>query len=219
MLLTLMDGIKGRSQVVVIGATNRSNAVDPALRHFGLFDQEIYIGILDLAGRIKILNIQAKNMKLTDNVDLEAITKESHGYYGADLASLTVEAAMQCIREKMVLFDIEEDEIDAELLNSMSVTNDHFKASLLKSSLSMLSEFFVEVPYIKLDDVGGLDDVKKNLKELIQYLVEFPEYFEKFGITTHRGVLYIGPPGRWKTLMAKAITTELQAKFNTIKRV
>ncbi|KAA6367154.1 MAG: putative Cell division control protein 48, partial [Streblomastix strix] len=200
MLLTLMDGIKGRSQVVVIGATNRPNSIDPALRRFGRFDREIDIGVPDLAGRMEILNIHTKNMKLADDVDLEAIAKDSHGYVGADLASLTVEAAMQCIREKMALIDIEDDEIDAEQLNSMSVTNDHFKASLQKSSPSTLSEFSVEVSDVTWDDVSRFKNVKKNLKELIQYHAEFPEHFEKVGITPPRGVLLFGPPGQPKLL-------------------
>ncbi|KAA6383894.1 MAG: putative Cell division control protein 48 E [Streblomastix strix] len=157
-------------------------------------------------------------MKLKDNVDLEAIAKESHGYNGADLASLIVEAAMQCIREKMTLIDIEEDEIDAEQLNSMCVTNDHFKASLQKSIPSTLSEFSVEVSDVKWDDVGGLNDVKKNLKEVIQYPIQFPEHFEKYGITPPRGVLFFNPPGCGKTLTSKAIATESQANFITTKR-
>ncbi|KAA6397058.1 MAG: putative Cell division control protein 48, partial [Streblomastix strix] len=175
MLLTLIDGIEGRLQVVVI---------------------EIDIGILDLVGRMEILNIHAKNMKLTDNVDLEAIAKESHGNVEDNLASLTVEAATQFIRENIALIDIEDDEIDAEQLNSMSVANDHFKASLLKSSPSTSSEFSVEVQNVTWEDVGGLDDVKKNLKEVIHYPIQFPEQFEKFVIISPCCVLFFNPPGQ-----------------------
>ncbi|KAH7821528.1 p97C [Monocercomonoides exilis] len=216
-LLTLMDGIKGRSQVVVIGATNRPNTIDPALRRFGRFDREIDIGVPDLSGRMEILQIHTKNMRLSDDVDLEAIAKDTHGYVGADLAALCTEAAMSCIREKMSMIDIEDEELDAELLNSMAVTQDHFKQSLDKSNPSALREFSVEVPNVSWDDIGGLEDVKVTLKELVQYPVEFPEHYEKFGINPPRGVLFFGPPGCGKTLMAKAIANECQANFLSVK--
>lgn len=216
-LLTLMDGIKGRSQVVVIGATNRPNTLDPALRRFGRFDREIDIGVPDLAGRMEILQIHTRNMKLADDVDLEDIAKDTHGYVGADLAALCTEAAMSCIREKMSLIDLEDETIDAELLNSMAVTQAHFKGALAKSNPSALREFSVEVPNVTWDDIGGLEDVKTNLKELVQYPVEYPEHYEKFGINPPRGVLFFGPPGCGKTLMAKAIANECQANFLSVK--
>ncbi|KAK2958522.1 putative Cell division control protein 48 [Blattamonas nauphoetae] len=216
-LLTLMDGIKGRSQVVVIGATNRPNEIDPALRRFGRFDREIDIGVPDLPGRMEILSIHTRNMKLDDDVELEDIAKETHGFVGADLAALCTEAAMSCIREKMSLFDIDDDTIDAEVLNSMSVTQAHFKDSLGKSNPSALREFAVEVPDVSWEDIGGLEDVKEQLKELVQYPVEYPEHYEKFGINPPRGVLFFGPPGCGKTLMAKAIANESQANFLSVK--
>merc|ERR1712070_157284 len=129
-LLTLMDGVKGRGQVVCIGATNRPNSLDSALRRFGRFDREIDIGVPDEIGRLEILRIHTKNMKLDEDVDLDQVAKETHGHVGADLAQLSTEAALQCIREKMDVIDLEDEEIDAEILDSMAVTNDHFKFAM-----------------------------------------------------------------------------------------
>lgn len=212
-----MDGIKGRSQTVVIGATNRPNALDPALRRFGRFDREIDIGVPDENGRLEIFRIHTRNMKLDEDVDPEAIAKETHGFVGADMAALCTEAAMQCIREKMDLIDIEEDTIDAELLASMAVTHDHFKFALGTSNPSSLRETVVEVPNITWNDIGGLVDVKNELRELVQYPIEHPEKFEKFGMSPSRGVLFYGPPGCGKTLLAKAVANECQANFISIK--
>jgi len=216
-LLTLMDGLKSRAHVIVIGATNRQNAIDPALRRFGRFDREIDIGVPDEIGRMEILRIHTKNMKLDKDVDLEQVAKETHGHVGADLASLCTEAALQCIREKMDVIDLEDDEIDAEVLDSMSVTMDHFRVALGVSNPSALRETHVEVPNVTWEDVGGLEGVKRELQEMVQYPVEFPEKFEKFGMAPSRGVLFYGPPGCGKTLMAKAIANECQANFISIK--
>ena len=216
-LLTLMDGMKGRSNTVVIGATNRPNAMDPALRRFGRFDREIDIGVPDENGRLEIFRIHTRNMKLDDDVDPEAIAKETHGFVGADMAALCTEAAMQCIREKMDLIDIEEDTIDAEVLASMSVNQEHFKFALGTSNPSSLRETVVEVPNVSWNDIGGLYGVKRELKELVQYPIEHPEKFEKFGMSPSRGVLFYGPPGCGKTLLAKAVANECQANFISIK--
>jgi len=216
-LLTLMDGLKGRSQTVVIGATNRPNSMDPALRRFGRFDREIDIGVPDENGRLEIFRIHTRNMKLDEDVDPEAIAKETHGFVGADMAALCTEAAMQCIREKMDLIDIEEETIDAELLASMAVTQEHFKFALGHSNPSSLRETVVEVPNITWNDIGGLVDVKNELRELVQYPIEHPEKFEKFGMSPSRGVLFYGPPGCGKTLLAKAVANECQANFISIK--
>jgi len=216
-LLTLMDGLKKRSSVVVIGATNRQNALDPALRRFGRFDREIDIGVPDENGRMEIFRIHTRNMKLDDDVDAEMIAKETHGFVGADIASLCTEAAMQTIREKMDLIDIEEDTIDAEVLASMSVTQEHFKHSLGISNPSSLRETVIEVPNVTWADIGGLTKVKDELRELVQYPVEFPEKFEKYGMSPSRGVLFYGPPGCGKTLMAKAVANECQANFISVK--
>nr|KAJ0224647.1 hypothetical protein LSAT_V11C100025670 [Lactuca sativa] len=197
-LLTLMDGLKSRAHVIVMGATNRPNSIDPALRRFGRFDREIDIGVPDEIGRLEI-------------------AKETHGYVGADLAALCTEAALQCIREKMDVIDLEDDSIDAEILNSMAVSNEHFQTALGTSNPSALRETVVEVPNCSWDDIGGLENVKRELQETVQYPVEHPEKFEKFGMSPSKGVLFYGPPGCGKTLLAKAIANECQANFISIK--
>merc|ERR1712070_1251873 len=216
-MLTLMDGLKGRSNTVVIGATNRPNSIDPALRRFGRFDREIDIGVPDENGRLEIFRIHTRNMKLDPEVDPEYVARETHGFVGADMAALCTEAAMQCIREKMDLIDVEGDSIDAEILDSMSVTNDHFKFALGVSNPSSLRETVVEVPNTSWDDIGGLEDVKNELRELVQYPIEHPEKFEKFGMNPSRGVLFYGPPGCGKTLLAKAVANECQSNFISVK--
>ncbi|CAI2323854.1 unnamed protein product [Caenorhabditis sp. 36 PRJEB53466] len=216
-LLTLMDGLKTRAHVVVIAATNRPNSIDGALRRFGRFDREIDIGIPDAVGRLEILRIHTKNMKLSDDVDLEQVANESHGFVGADLASLCSEAALQQIREKMELIDLEDDQIDAEVLNSLAVTMENFRFAMGKSSPSALREAVVETPNVTWSDIGGLQQVKQELQELVQYPVEHPEKYLKFGMQPSRGVLFYGPPGCGKTLLAKAIANECQANFISIK--
>eukprot|EP00574_Skeletonema_japonicum_P001344 CAMPEP_0201738784 /NCGR_PEP_ID=MMETSP0593-20130828/45432_1 /ASSEMBLY_ACC=CAM_ASM_000672 /TAXON_ID=267983 /ORGANISM="Skeletonema japonicum, Strain CCMP2506" /LENGTH=836 /DNA_ID=CAMNT_0048233013 /DNA_START=148 /DNA_END=2659 /DNA_ORIENTATION=+ len=244
-MLTLMDGLKQRASVVVIGCTNRPNAIDPALRRFGRFDREIDIGVPDENGRLEVFRIHTRNMKLDEDVDPESIARETHGFVGAhiaalcteaamqcirekmdlidieddgaDIAALCTEAAMQCIREKMDLIDIEDEEIDAEILDSMAVNQDHFRHALGVSNPSSLRETVVEVPNVSWDDIGGLADVKRDLKELVQYPVEHPEKFEKFGMSPSKGVLFYGPPGCGKTLMAKAVANECQANFISVK--
>ena len=176
-LLTLMDGVKGRGQVVCIGATNRPNSIDPALRRFGRFDREIDIGVPDEAGRLEILGIHTKNMKLSDDVDLMAVAKDTHGFVGSDLAALCSEAALQCIREKMDIIDIDDDTIDAEVLNALCVNNEHFKFAMGTTNPSSLRETVVEIPNITWDDIGGLEETKKELQEMILYPIEHPDKF------------------------------------------
>jgi len=216
-LLTLMDGLKSRAHVIVIAATNRPNSIDAALRRFGRFDREIDIGVPDEIGRLEVMRIHTKNMKLAEDVNLEAVARDTHGYVGADLAALCTEAALQCIREKMDVIDLEDEQIDAEVLNSMAVTQDHFKTALGMSNPSALRETVVEVPNVTWEDIGGLEGVKRELQELIQYPVEHPEKFEKFGMSPSKGVLFYGPPGCGKTLLAKAIANECQANFISVK--
>ncbi|CAL4953525.1 unnamed protein product [Urochloa decumbens] len=196
-LLTLMDGLKARAHVIVMGATNRPNSIDPALRRFGRFDREIDIGVPDEVGRLEVLRVHTKNMKLAEGVDLELVSKDTHGYVGADLAALCTEAALQCIREKMDVIDLEDETIDAEILNSMAITNDHLKTALAGTNPSALRE--------------------TTLQETVQYPVEHPEKFEKFGMSPSKGVLFYGPPGCGKTLLAKAIANECQANFISVK--
>ncbi|EGG18800.1 cell division cycle protein 48 [Cavenderia fasciculata] len=216
-LLTLMDGLKSRAHVIVIGATNRPNSIDPALRRFGRFDREIDITIPDATGRLEIMRIHTKNMKLDEDVDLESISNETHGYVGADLAALCTESALQCIREKMDIIDLEDETISAEILESMSVTQAHFRTALGISNPSALRETVVEVPTTTWEDIGGLEGVKRELRETVQYPVEHPEKFRKFGMQPSKGVLFYGPPGCGKTLLAKAIASECQANFISIK--
>jgi len=216
-LLTLMDGLKGRGQVVIIGATNRPNTIDPALRRFGRFDRELDIGVPDDNGRLEILRIHTKNMKLSANVKLEEIAANTHGFVGADLAQLCTESALTCIREKMDLIDLEEETIDAEILDSMGVTQDHFNTAMGVCNPSSLRETVVEVPNVKWDDIGGLEDTKRSLQEMILYPIDHPEKFEKFGMSPSHGVLFYGPPGCGKTMMAKAVASECSANFVSIK--
>jgi transitional endoplasmic reticulum ATPase len=216
-LLTLMDGLKARANVVVMAATNRPNSIDPALRRFGRFDREVDIGIPDPTGRLEILRIHTKNMKLGDDVDLEQIASETHGFVGSDVAALCSEAAMQQIREKMDLIDLDEDTIDAAVLDSLAVTMENFRHSLGVSNPSALRETVVEVPNVSWGDIGGLEKVKQELQETVQYPVEHPEKFLKFGMSPSKGVLFYGPPGCGKTLLAKAIANECQANFISIK--
>merc|ERR1719473_2570169 len=216
-MLTLMDGMKGRGQIVIIGATNRPNTIDQALRRFGRFDHELDIGVPDDNGRLEILRIHTKNMKLAADVKLEEIAANTHGFVGADLAQLCTEAALTCIREKMELIDLEEETIDAEILDSMAVTQEHFTTALGSCNPSSLRETVVEVPNVKWDDIGGLEDTKRNLQEMILYPIDHPEKFEKFGMQPSRGVLFYGPPGCGKTLLAKAVASETSANFVSIK--
>jgi len=216
-LLTLMDGLKSRAHVIVMAATNRPNSIDPALRRFGRFDREVDIGVPDEIGRLEILRIHTKNMKLHEEVDLEEVSKNTHGHVGADLAQLCTEAAMQTIREKMDVIDLEDDEIDAEILDSMAVTQENFQYALQTSNPSALRETCVETPNISWDDIGGLEKVKQELQETIQYPIEHPDKYKFFGMEPSKGVLFYGPPGCGKTLLAKAIANECASNFISIK--
>jgi len=216
-MLTLMDGLKPRSNVVVIGATNRPNSIDAALRRFGRFDREIELGIPDTVGRLEILAIHTKNMKLDEDVDLESIAGETHGFVGADLAALCTEAALHCIREKIDLIDLEDDTIDAAVLDALAVNQTHFRLAMDKSNPSALRETVVEVPDVHWDDVGGLEKVKAELKKVIEWPLKYPEEFHKFSMKPSTGVLFFGPPGCGKTMLAKAIANECQANFISIK--
>jgi len=216
-LLTLMDGIKATSNVVVIAATNRPNVIDPALRRFGRFDRELDIGVPDDNGRLEILRIKTRNMRLSQDCDLERIAKDTHGYVGADISQLCMEAAFQSIREKMHLIDVDAEKIDAEVLDSIEVSNANFQHALAATSPSALRENVVEVPNVSWEDVGGLEDVKRELYETVQYPLEHADKFEKFGMQPSKGVLFYGPPGCGKTLLAKAIANECGANFISIK--
>jgi transitional endoplasmic reticulum ATPase len=217
MLLTLMDGVKGRGQVVVIGATNRANQLDPSLRRFGRFDREIELGVPDEEGRLEILRIHTRNMKLAEDVNLEQVAAQCHGFVGADIAQLCSEAALGCIREQMDIIDIEDENIDAEILSAMSVRQEHFTAALGVVNPSVLRSTVVEVPNVRWEDIGSLEDVKRQLIEMVQWPFEHPEVYLKYGQKPSRGVLFFGPPGCGKTLLAKAVATESTANFISIK--
>ncbi|KNZ78831.1 Cell division cycle protein 48 like protein [Termitomyces sp. J132] len=215
-----IDSIAPKREKVslILSDERRSRAsIDPALRRFGRFDREVDIGIPDPTGRLEILRIHTKNMKLTDDVDLEQIAADTHGYVGSDIAALCSEAAMQQIREKMDLIDLDEDTIDAEVLDSLGVTMDNFRFALGTSNPSALRETVVEVPTVTWDDIGGLEKVKLELQETVQYPVDHPEKFLKYGMSPSKGVLFYGPPGTGKTLLAKAIANECNANFISIK--
>lgn len=216
-LLTLMDGMKKNSKVIVMAATNRPNSIDEALRRFGRFDREVDIGVPDVEGRLEILQIHTKFMCLADDVDLERIAAETHGYVGADLASICSEAGLQQIREKMHLFDLEDEDVDQEVVDSLAVRMANFRYAIGKSTPASLRERHVEIPEMGFDDIGGLEEVKRELKEMVQYPVEHADQFRKFGMNPSRGVLFYGPPGCGKTLMAKAIANECEANFISVK--
>jgi transitional endoplasmic reticulum ATPase len=166
---------------------------------------------------MEILRIHTKNMKLADDVDLALIAKDTHGYVGSDLAAVCSEAALQCIREKMDIIDIDDDTIDAEILDALAVTNDHFKHAMGHTNPSSLRETIVEIPNVTWDDIGGLEETKKDLQEMILYPIEHPDKFQKFGMSPSKGVLFYGPPGCGKTLLAKAVANECSSNFISVK--
>ena len=215
-LLTLMDGLKSRGQVVVIGATNRPDALDAAIRRGGRFDREIEIGVPDKDGRGEVLQIHTRGMPLDDKVDLDEMADITHGFVGADLESLCKEAAMRVLRR--VLPDIKGDEeISKETLKKMIVTKSDFKEALKEIQPSALREVLVQVPDVKWDDIGGLTNAKQELQEAVEWPLKYPESFEKFGVRPPRGVLVYGPPGTGKTLLAKAVANESDANFIAVK--
>lgn len=217
-LLTLMDSLKPNSNVIVIGATNRPNVIESALRRPGRFDREMEIIIPDEDGRHEILQIKTKDMDLDEDIDLFQIARDTHGYVGADLSQLTMEAALQCIRENIVHFDVDsEDPIPDESLDTLKVASRHFMHGLKNTDPSTLRENKVEVPDVKWADIGGLENTKRELQEMVRYPIEHRGLFEKFGMQASRGVLFYGPPGCGKTLMAKAIANESGANFISVK--
>ncbi|MBM4240394.1 MAG: CDC48 family AAA ATPase [Euryarchaeota archaeon] len=215
-LLTLMDGLKTRGQVVVIGATNRPDALDQAIRRPGRFDREIEIGVPDKDGRKEVLQIHTRGMPLDDKVDLDEIAEITHGFVGADLESLCKEAAMRVLRR--VLPDIKADEeIPKETLKKMIVNKADFKEALKEIQPSALREVLVQVPNVTWDEIGGLKSAKQELQEAVEWPLKYPETFDKFGIRPPKGVLIFGPPGTGKTLLAKAVASESESNFIAVK--
>jgi transitional endoplasmic reticulum ATPase len=215
-LLTLMDGLSGRGQVIVIGATNREDAIDPALRRPGRFDREIEIGVPSSEGRMEILEIHTRGMPMEDDVDLEEFARTTHGFVGADLAALAREAAMNCLARLVPELDLG-NPIPTEVLEKMRVTLEDFNGALRGIEPSAMREVLVEIPRVTWEDVGGLDDVKRQLKEMVELPMEKPESFKRLGIKPAKGILLYGPPGTGKTLMAKALANESNANFISIK--
>ncbi len=216
-LLALMDGLEERGKVVVIGATNRINAIDPALRRPGRFDREIEIGIPDKKGRKEILEIHTRGMPLAKDVDLDKIAEMTHGYSGADLAALCKEAAIRALRRILPEIDLEADKIPAEILNKIEVTEKDFYDAFKSMSPSALREVVIESPNVHWDDIGGLEDVKQKLKEAVEWPLKYADIFHKMDAKPPKGILLYGPPGTGKTLLAKAVATESQANFISVK--
>ncbi|MDR3062581.1 MAG: CDC48 family AAA ATPase [Methanobrevibacter sp.] len=215
-LLTLMDGLKSRGQVVVIGATNRPDSLDGALRRPGRFDREIEIGVPDKEERKEVMEIHTRGMPIDKDVDLEEISEVTHGFVGADLEALCKEAAMRVVRR--VLPEIKTDEeIPKETLKKLIVRKEDFKEALKEIQPSALREILVQIPDIGWNDIGGLDDAKQELKEAIEWPLKHPETFEKFGVKPPKGTLLFGSPGTGKTLLAKAVANESEANFITVK--
>ncbi len=215
-LLTLMDGLKSRGQVVVIGATNRPDSLDPALRRPGRFDREIEIGVPDTDERKEVLEIHTRNMPLAEDVDLDKIASTTHGFVGADLESLCKEAAMRVVRR--ILPEIQNDEeIPKEVMEKIVVTGNDFKNAQKEIQPSALREVLVQIPDIKWDDIGGLEDVKQELKEAVEWPLKHPETFKRLGIRPPKGTLLYGIPGTGKTLLAKAVASESEANFISVK--
>jgi len=217
-MLSLMDGLEARGKVIVISATNRPNAIDPALRRPGRFDREIEIKVPDKKGRKDILNIHTRNMPLTDDVNVEKLAAVSHGYVGADLEYLCKEAAMKCLRRLLPdLEGMEDEKLSADTLDKLIVNNDDFQKALREITPSAMREVFIENPDVKWDDIGGLVDVKRELQEAVQWPMKYPGLYEKLGHKMPRGILLHGLSGTGKTLLAKAVATESEANFVSIR--
>jgi transitional endoplasmic reticulum ATPase len=216
-LLSLMDGLDERGEVIVIGATNRVDALDPALRRGGRFDREIEVGVPDKGGRLEILQVHTRGMPLAEGIDLEEYAESTHGFVGADIEQLAKEGAMGALRRIRPDLNLEEDEIPAETLERLEVSEDDFKQALKGVEPSALREVFVEVPDVTWESVGGLEGTKERLRETIQWPLDYPEVFEQMDMQAAKGVLLYGPPGTGKTLLAKAIANEAQSNFISIK--
>ena len=216
-LLTLLDGMQGRDNVIVIGATNRPDAIDPALRRGGRFDRELEIGVPDKNGRAEIIGIHTRGMPISDDFEIDWLLDNTHGFVGADISALVREAAMKALRRYLPEIDLDEEQIPEEVLEKMEVRMSDFKLAIKEIEPSALREIFLEVPEVSWDQVGGLKEVKERLKESIEWPLTKPEMFEHFGINPPRGIVLFGAPGTGKTLIAKAIANEAKANFITIK--
>jgi transitional endoplasmic reticulum ATPase len=216
-LLTMMDGLESRGQVIVIGATNRVDSVDPALRRPGRFDREIEIAVPDEIGRKEILQIHTRGMPLSDDVSLDHLADETHGFVGADIESLTKEAAMKALRRYLPEIDLDEEDIPPSLIDRMIIKRGDFRGALSEVDPSAMREVLVELPKISWQEVGGLTSAKGQVKESVEWPMNSPERFERMGVSPPSGVLLYGPPGTGKTLMAKAVANETNANFISVR--
>ena len=216
-LLSLMDGMQARGKVVVIGITNRVNAIDPALRRPGRFDREIEIGVPGRAARLEVLQIHTRGMPLEKKVNLESLADRTHGFVGADLEALCKEAAIRALRRILPEVDLEAESIPAKILTKLVVEMDDFEEALKDIQPSALREVFVEIPDAKWSDIGGLEDVKSELQQAVEWPLKYADLFEKSGAKPPKGILLYGPPGTGKTMLAKALANESEANFISIK--
>jgi len=216
-LLTLMDGMKSRGKVVVIAATNRPDSIDPALRRPGRFDREIEIGIPDDEGRFDILSIHTRGMPIDEKVDLEQISKTTHGFVGADLEVLSKEAAMRSLRRILPEIDLDEEKISSEILQKIQITSEDFRDALKEVRPSALREVQVQIPNVSWDDVGGLDELKEELKEAVEWPIKYKDAYDYVDVESPKGILLHGPPGTGKTLIAKALAKMTESNFISIK--
>jgi transitional endoplasmic reticulum ATPase len=216
-LLALMDGLTGRGNLIVIGATNRPSALDPALRRPGRFDREIEIGVPDKDARHEILQIHTRGMPLTEGVDLKKLAAMTHGYTGADLAALGRETAMKALRRYLPEINLEEERIPPNVLEKMEIRMEDFTNAYKEITPTAMREVYIEVPTVHWDQIGGLEDVKEELREAVEWPLKNPEVFSRMGIRPPKGILLFGPPGCGKTLLARAVATESEANFITIK--
>jgi len=216
-LLAVMDGLESRGKVVVIGATNRPDALDQALRRPGRFDREIEIGVPNREARFEVLQIHARGMPLAEDVDLEKLADITHGFVGADLAPLAREAGMRALRRIVPELDLDVESIPVEILNKIEVVNEDFVDALRELEPSAMREVLVESPNVRWEDIGGLKDVKQELMEAVEWPLAYPKLFSHMAATPPKGIMLYGPPGTGKTLMAKAVATESQANFISVK--
>ena len=216
-LLSLMDGLEARGKVIVIAATNRPNAIDPALRRPGRFDREIEIKVPDKRGRFEILQIHTRHMPLTQEVDLEKLSAVTHGFVGADLEYLCKEGAMKTLRRMLPELKLEEEKLQPEFLNRLQVTMEDFENALKDVMPSAMREVYLETPDIHWSDIGGLETVKKELQEAVEWPLKYPDLYTAIGYSMPKGILLYGPSGTGKTLLAKSVATESEANFISVR--
>ena len=216
-MLSLMDGLEARGKVIVIAASNRPNAIDPALRRPGRFDREIEIKVPSKKGRFEILQIHTRHMPLTQDVDLEKLSSVAHGFVGADIEGLCKEAAMKTLRRVLPELKLQEDKLTPEFLNKLQVTNEDFQLAFKDVTPSAMREVYIETPDVRWSDIGGLDSIKKELQEAVEWPLKYPDLYSTIGYSMPKGILLFGPSGTGKTLLAKSVATESEANFISIR--